>query len=107
MAASTHPEVVSRYELLDMVRLVATVVASGGAITQPSSMVFHVRDPIGSVASYVFGQAGASITNPSPGLFYKDIVPSIVGTWGYGAHASGVVSGRTEWVFIVNPSLVL
>lgn len=107
MPASTHPDVAARYQLLQEVRLLASVVASGGNITQPSSFVFHVRNPLGSVASYVFGQAGASISNPSPGNFYKDIVPSIAGTWGYSGHASGLVSAREEWLFLVDPSKVL
>lgn len=107
MAASTHPDVVARYALLQEIRLVASVIASGGVLTQPSSMVLHLRSPLGSVASYVYGQAGASITSPSPGIFYRDIAPSIAGTWGYSFHASGLVAARQEWLFIVDPSNVL
>jgi hypothetical protein len=107
MAASTHPDVAHRYDLYEMVRFSATVVPSGaGAPIQPSSMVFHIG-PLGSVASYIFGQAGASIVSPAAGCFYRDFAPNSVGTWAYGFHASGIAYGRNEWVFIVDPSNVV
>lgn len=101
--ASTHPDTVTRCNLYDYRRLTATVVASGGAITQPSSMVITVINPVGSLASYVFGQAGASIANPTTGCFYKDYTFDYVGTWGYAAHASGIVAARERWTVIVDP----
>lgn len=107
MPASTHPDIVQRYKTLQVVRLIGSVAASGGVMTQPSSYVFHVRDPLGSVASYVFGQAGASVVNSATGVFYKDYIPTIAGTYGYDGHASGLVSAREEWLFIVDPSNVI
>lgn len=106
------PSGVNRYQPNDVARLVATITASGGVVTQPSSLALHIRNPLGSVASYIFGVAAASIANPGAGMFYKDfsIPPPAsqpVGTWGYGFHASGLVSGYEDWLFIVDPSKAL
>lgn len=107
MAATTHPDQVGQYDLYDIVRISATVVASGGQITQPSSMVVKILPgtPSGiSPTSFQFGAAGASIVNPTTGVFYKDVVADAIGQWSYSFHASGIVGAREEWTFIVDPS---
>lgn len=108
MAATTHPDQIGQYDLFDIVRISATVVASGGAITQPSSMVVGILPggPSGILPTYyAFGSAGASIANPSPGVFYKDVVADVAGQWRYSFHPSGIVGAREEWSFIVDPTV--
>jgi len=105
VSASTHPDAVGRYNVGDLARVSATIVASGGVITQPSSLVMILKAP-SSIASYVFGQAGASIANPAPGTFYKDVTISQVGTWAYGFQASGLVQAAEEWVMLCDTSRV-
>lgn len=100
-----HPDSVSRYNVGDLARCVATVAPSGGVPANPSMMVMVVVAP-SSVASYVFGAAGASIANPAPGIFYKDVTISQVGTWAYGFQATGIVQAAEEWVMLCDTSRV-
>jgi len=107
----TVPNFVGKYDLGDTVRLRATVLGTDNLPATPSSMVFIVKNPLGSVSSYVWQQAGASVVNTGAGAFFKDIEigasTNMVGTWYYRAHASGLLSVAEEWTFLVQPSNVL
>ena len=106
----TRPDAVSAYNVGDLVRCVATITASGGVLTNPSSLVMTLVSPSG-IASYVLGQAGASIANPGAGMFYKDITAGYIGTfpeagkWLYAFQASGIVQAAEEWEFIVESKI--
>lgn len=100
-----HPDFVSRYNVGDLARCIATVAPSGGVPANPSMMTLVVVWPSGN-ASYVFGAAGASIANPTAGVFYKDITISMVGTWAYGYQATGLVQAAEEWVMLCDNSRV-
>lgn len=104
----TIPPAVGRYDIGDLITLAATVVASD-LITpaNPSYFAFTVKSPAGTVATYVFGAAGASIRNPGNGAYAKDITADIDGIWYYRALATGLVQATEEWTFIVDRSYVL
>lgn len=102
----SHPNFIGRYDLGQTVQMLATVVGSDGAPKNPSAFQFLVRDPRGSVASYLFGAPGASIINPAVGVFIKDleIAPTgaNAGSWFYRAHATGLVQAAEKWSFFVS-----
>lgn len=101
----SRPDFVNRYNVGDLARLAATVAASGAAPANPSMMTMVLVWPSGS-ASYVFGAAGASIANPSPGIFYKDVTITMAGTWNYGYQATGLIQAAEEWVMLCDHSRV-
>lgn len=103
----TTPNTVSAYKLNDMLRMQVTFRGSDGNPADPSMMHFLVRNPAGSVATYLYGQAGASVVNVATGVYEKDITLSIVGSWYYRAEATGLVQTVEEWAFLVDPSKVL
>ena len=100
-----HPDQVSRYNVGDLARCIATVAPSGAAPANPSMMTIVLVWPSG-VASYVFGVAGASVANPTAGIFYKDVTMTVQGTWNYGWQATGLVQAAEEWVMLVEQSKV-
>lgn len=105
MTATTHPDSVSRYDLYDPVRLQATFLASDGLTSiSPSQVHLFVRNAQGSVATYLFDAAGASIVAVGSGAFYKDITVDQVGSWFYRFQATGFGQAVEEWSFLVDRS---
>ena len=97
----TTPAQVSRYDLYDLVRLVATTVASDGVTpADASTMQFLVRNPSGSVATYTGSRTGV-------GAYIRDITVNVVGSWYYRGVATGGAQANEEWTFIVDRSQVI
>lgn len=104
----TTPLQISRYDVLDLVRVTATFVGTDGVTAaDPSTVMVYVKDPAGTVATYSFGQAGASITRAGVGAYYKDITVTTSGTWFYRVYATGGVQASEEYGFEVNRSFIL
>lgn len=103
----TVPSTVNRHDIGDLVTLRATVVGTSLAPVQPSYFAFTTKNPAGSVATYVFGTAGASIANPTDGCFYRDITTDLDGAWYYRSVATGIAQAAEEWSFLVDRSFVL
>lgn len=106
------PPLVSVYDAGDMVTLTATVLGTDGVTPiTPSYFAFLVGNPQGSVATYVFGAAAASILNPGAGAFSKDVSVDFatwaIGSWFYRSIATGKVQAADEWSFLVGPSRFL
>lgn len=103
------PAQITVYDLGDMVTLTATILGTDGVTPiQPSYFAFLVQNPQGSVGTYVFGAAGASILNPAAGAFSKDLsidaTVGYVGSWFYRSVATGRVQTADDWSFLVAPS---
>lgn len=103
----TTPNGVSRYKPGALVELTATILGTDGVTpAQPSWFAFLVKTPDGSVATFVFGAAGASVISPGAGAFFKTVTASAVGSWFYRAEATGLVQDAQEWSFIVDDSFI-
>lgn len=104
----TTPNTAARYDLLDLVQMRATFLSTD-AVTpaDPSTMMFLVKSPLGSVATYAFGAAGASVTRAGVGAYFKDITVDSVGSWHYRAHGTGGVQANEEWTLVVDRSFIL
>ena len=99
------PDRFNRYDLQDLVRLSATFLSLASAPADPSTVMFLVRSPLGSVATYAFGTA--SVTRAGVGAYYVEVIPSVAGTWFYRAHGTGGVLENEEWGFIADQSFIL
>lgn len=104
----TTPNHISQYDLGDLIRVSATLIGTDGVSgVVPSMFLFLVKDPRGSVGSYQFGQAGASILAVASNAFAKDISLDYPGTWYYRSVATGIGQGVEEWSFFVASSHVI
>lgn len=101
----TTPDTVARYDLQDLVRITATYLNTASVPGDPSTIMFLVANPLGSVATYAYGSA--SVTRVPTGAYYVEIVPSIAGTWHYRAHGTGGIQANEEHAFIVDRSFIL
>lgn len=104
----TTPRFVSQLDLGDMRRLVATIIGTDGVSgVTPSMFMFFVKNPLGSVATSVYGVAGASILPLASNVFVKDISCDYAGTWYYRSVATGLGQDAEEWSFFVASSHIL
>lgn len=106
------PALIAVYDVGDMVTLTATVLGTDGVTpVTPSYFAFLVKNPAGSVATYVFGAAAASVLNPGAGAFSKDVSVDAatwaVGSWFYRSVATGKVQAADDWSFLVAPNQFL
>ncbi len=75
--------------------------------TDPTTVTFYLRNPLGVVTPYVFGIA-TEITNPSVGVYVLATgALNIGGVWTYRAEGSGDVVAVCEGEFTILPSSVL
>jgi hypothetical protein len=86
---------VSRYTKGQVVEVVATFYADDTP-TDPSTVVFKVKRPNGTVNTYTYG-VGTDVTRVEAGVFSLDI------TW-YRAEGTGMVKDAFENYFVVDPS---
>lgn len=104
----TTPNSVSRYDIGDLIVLPATFVGTDGVTpADPSTIDFLVKNAAGSVATYRFGAAGASIVRTGVGAYFKEIIvePSgLTGSWAYRAMGTGGIIAAEEWLFIIDRS---
>lgn len=102
------PAEIDRYDIYDLARLRATFVSTD-LITpaDPSTVLFFVKNAQGSVSTYQYAQAGASVTRAATGAYYKDITVDQTGTWFYRAQGTGGVQAADEWGLIVDRSFIL
>ena len=88
------------YDRGDTVRCIATFVASGQVPNDPASVWFFIRNPLGSIATYVYP---ASIGRSGVGAYYVDVVPSVGprsdGTWSYRFEGTNLqAAGETAFI---------
>lgn len=75
--------------------------------TDPTTVTFYVRDPDGTITSYVYG-TDPEITNPSVGVYILTLdAPNVAGSWHYRCAGTGAVKAVIEGEFTVLPSSVL
>jgi hypothetical protein len=106
----TVPNSVGRYDVGDLVRVVASFIGTDGiTAVMPSQILLIVKNAQGSVASYQYGAGGASIQALASNVFAKDIDTGVNpgGKWSYRWAATGQGQAAEEWTFLVQDSFVL
>lgn len=108
----THPQAVSRYDAGDLMTMVATFVSTDGVTpADPSSILLFVKNSQGSIATYQYGAAGASIVRAGVGAYKRDhSIPysaDSYGSWHYIYLGTGGVQAVEGWSFLVERNFIL
>ena len=92
----------NRYDIGDRPTLIATFRDADGALTDPTAILFQLKDPAGVI---VDGDE-ADATNPSVGkwLWPIPLVLDQSGTWSMRAAATAGIQTAAEIQFTVRPS---
>lgn len=102
----TTPTAVNRHRLFNLVRITATVVSTDGITpADPSSITFYTRNADGSVASYPYLAAGASVIRVATGAYWREITVDRDQDWSYFVRATGGVQANEQWQFNVEKSI--
>lgn len=102
------------YSRGDTVRLVATFLGSGGVVVEPANVYALIRNNLGSIGTYTYGNVSssivgfASVARVASGCYYMDIVPSADppnGVWAYRFDSGGgITAAAGESSFFINPT---
>ena len=68
----------------------ATFKDAAGVLTNPTTVTLRVRDTSGVITTYT----GAGLTNPSVGVWFKDLTLNQVGDWRFWFVGSGGVTAE-------------
>jgi hypothetical protein len=105
-AELSTPTSTARYDLFDLVRLTATIVSTDlVTLADPSSITFYARSPAGTVATYPYLAAGASVMRDGVGRYWREITVDMDGDWLYFVRATGGVQANEQWQFNVQKSI--
>lgn len=93
------------YEPGDIMRFVATFVASGGGLVDPASVYFFIREAPGSVSTYGYP---ASISRSGVGAYFANRLASRPGDYAYRFQgAPSVGAAAAEDVYAVRSQFLL
>lgn len=96
---------VSEYDVGDLVRLRATFVSTDMVTpADPLVVVFQTKNVQGSVACYMFGESGASVTRVPTGGYYRDVTIDLTGPLHYRAMGTGGVQAASGWKLVSRQS---
>ena len=99
------PPLVAVYDYGDLVSAVASFVGTDGLTpANPSAVIFLLKSPNGSVASYQYGVAGASILLVGTAAYQRDFTADQIGSWFYRYVGTGNVQAADEWQLVVAKS---
>jgi len=102
------PPQMSVYDIGDLARGVASFVGTDGVTPGIPSMVsFLLKNPLGSVSTYVLGQAGASILQVGSAAYARDFTITMAGSWFYRWEGTGMVQAADEWSLLADRSFFL
>ena len=89
------------YHVGDLVRLSATFADSEGVPIAPTTVTCLVKLRYAMVPATTTYTHPASITSPTPGVYYVDVVPDAEGIWDYRWVATGTLTAAEEGSFNV------
>jgi hypothetical protein len=102
----TTPTSVNRHQLFDLVRITATVVSTDGVTpADPSAITFYTRNAAGSIATYPYLAAGASVMRDGVGRYWREVTVDRDENWDYFVRATGGVQANEQWSFNVEKSI--
>lgn len=85
------------FDIADGIRITATFTDLNGNPGNPSSVIFKLKDPSGSVTLPAAQQSDT-------GVYYVDIVVDSRGTWFYRWEGDGAIQAAVEGEFFVRAS---
>jgi len=104
----SRPNEISRYDIGDLVRAAATFVSTDGVTpADPSTIDFLILNPAGTVSTYRYLAAAASVVRQATGAYWREFTLDQAGSWFYRCQATGGVQAAEEWSLIVDRSFIL
>lgn len=79
----------------------ATFTDANSTVADPTTVTFWVKDPAGTVTSYVYG-TDAEATKSSTGVYVLTIELATAGKYRAGVTGDGAVDAAAQWRFSVN-----
>jgi hypothetical protein len=92
------------YDGGDMIRIIASYVASGDTPAFPASVYLQLMNPLGSVGTWAWP---ASVNVIATGTFYADVLASIGGAWHYRWSGIQTFWSAAEGTFSVNQTVFI
>lgn len=88
----------NEYDIGDAVRFNANFKNSAGADTDPTVVVFKVKDPSGNAATYTYGGTGSNTlaVKDNTGDYHVDVTLDESGIWHYRWSGTGVLDAAEE-----------
>ena len=86
------------YDKEDLIRLTGRFTVSS-VLTDPTAVTLAIINPDRATGIYTF--AAAQVTNPSTGIYYRDISLDKVGRWDYRFEGTGTVQAAGDGLLLV------
>lgn len=90
----------NQYDLGDLVRCTGVFTDSDGNAQDPTTVYFKIRNPAGTITSYIFDVDG-ELVKSATGTYYVDIDCDEVGQWWYRFHSTGTGQAAGENAFAI------
>lgn len=91
------------FQVGDSPRLKGTFTDAAGAVVDPATVTFKIKNPYGTITTYVYG-TDAQLVKLSTGIYYVDFDVTIAGTWFYRFSSTGTGKAADEAEFTVEES---
>lgn len=91
------------YDIGDRVRVTAEFRSLTGTLTDPTTIVFKLRSPRGTVTQLEYG-VDTALVRESVGRYYSDVDLNLPGTWCYRWAGTGAVQAAEEGTIVVEKS---
>lgn len=91
------------YDVGDLVHCTAVFADAVDVPTDPTTVTFRLRPPMGAALSYVWPGA-FQVVRDAVGAFHVDVAPTMPGTWYWRWEATGDVQAVQEGQFLVMQS---
>lgn len=88
---------INTYDIGDLVRVTGTFTDAAGAAVDPTTVVLKVKDPLGAIATYIYG-TDAALVKSATGVYYADLSVAMPGSyWArFAATGTGQCAGEQE-----------
>lgn len=91
------------YDKGDVVRCSVEFRNNSEVLSDPSVVTFKVKNPAGTVTTYVYG-TDIAVVKDSTGMYHVDIEIDSVGIWYYRFIGSGTLKAASEAKFTIKQS---
>lgn len=92
------------YDIGDEVRCSVEFMDSTGTFADPSTVTFKLKNPSGTVTTYVYG-TDAQLEKSAVGRYYVDVTINATGIWSYRFEGTGLVNVASESKFTIKQSV--
>lgn len=93
----------NQYDIGDAIRFSANFKNSVPADTDPTTVVFKLKDPSGTITTYTYGGTGSNtlVVKDNTGDYHADVTLDESGVWHYRWFGTGVLDAAEEEELLV------